>query len=122
MELIGYLYADKNLISLLCLFKNINQIIMKEKDENDEKKHNQVKLTFIVNGTETIVEKVNVNQPLHVPVQKALEQTGNTGRQISEFQVIFNDQTLDPNIKVEDFNFPENAVIFLSLKAGQGGI
>lgn len=96
---------------------------MKEKEkEEKEKQPNLISLTFIVNGTETIVEKVNVNQPLHVSVQKALEQTGNTGRSISEWQVIFNDQTLDSNKKVEDFNFPENAVIFLSLKAGQGGI
>lgn len=90
--------------------------------EKEEKQPNLLSLTFIVNGTETIVEKVNVHQPLHVSVQKALEQTGNTGRPIGEWQVIFNDQTLDSNKKVEDFNFPENAVIFLSLKAGQGGI
>ncbi len=94
---------------------------MKEK-ELIEKQPNLISLTFIVNGTETIVEKVNVHQPLSVSVQKALEQTGNTGRHISEWQVIFNDQTLDSNKKVEDFNFPENSVIFLSLKAGQGGI
>jgi hypothetical protein len=94
---------------------------MKEK-EKEEKQPNLISLTYIVNGTETIVEKVNVNQPLHVSVQKALEQTGNTGRPITEWQVIFNDQTLDANKKVEEFNFPESAVIFLSLKAGQGGI
>lgn len=94
---------------------------MKEIGEK-EKQPNLISLTFIVNGTETLVEKVNVHQPLHVSVNKALEQTGNTGRAISEWQVIYNDQTLDPNAKVEDFNFPENAVIFLSLKAGQGGI
>ena len=97
---------------------------MKEKEENEDKGKtpNLISLTFIVNGTETLVEKVNLNQPLHVPVQKALEQTGNTGRSINEWQVIYNDQTLDTNKKVEEFNFPENAVIFLSLKAGQGGI
>jgi len=94
---------------------------MKEKEEK-EKQPNLISLTFIVNGTETIVEKVNLNQPLHVSVQKALEQTGNTGRPISEWQVLFNDQNLDSNKKVEEFKFPENAVIFLSLKAGQGGI
>ncbi|WP_317898930.1 DUF2604 domain-containing protein [Aurantibacillus circumpalustris] len=86
------------------------------------KQQNQISLTFIVNGTETVVEKVNVHQPLHVAVQKALDQTGNTGRPIGDWQVIYNDQNLDANKKVEEFNFPENAVIFLSLKAGQGGI
>lgn len=92
------------------------------KDKNEEKKENQIQLLFIVNGTETLVEKVNVNQPLHVPVQKALDQTGNNGRQIDDWQVIYNDQTLDINRKVEEYNFLKNGVIFLSLKAGQGGV
>ena len=88
----------------------------------DQKNPNQISLVFIVNGTETIVEKVNINQPLHVSVQKALDQTGNSGRPISEWQVIFNDQPLDINKKVEEYNFPNDAVIFISLKAGQGGV
>jgi hypothetical protein len=88
---------------------------------SEEKHPNQVSLVFIVNGTETLVEKVNVNQPLHVAVQKALEQTGNTGRPLGDWQAIFNDQTLDMNKKVGEFGFPDNAVIFLSLRAGQGG-
>ena len=85
------------------------------------KPQNLISLTFIVNGSETIVEKVNIHEPLHVPVQKALVQTGNTARPIGDWQVIYNDQTLDTNKKVEDYKLPENAVIFLSLKAGQGG-
>ena len=91
------------------------------KDKNEEKNENQTSLLFIVNGTETLVEKVNVNQPLHVSVQKALQQTGNNGRAIGDWQVIYNDQTLDINRKVEEYNFTKNGVIFLSLKAGQGG-
>ncbi len=91
-------------------------------EEKEAKKDKQISLTFIVNGTETIVEKVNVNQPLHVAVQKALDQTGNNGRPIGEWQVIYNDQTLDISKKIEEYHFPENAVIFLSLKAGQGGV
>lgn len=90
--------------------------------DKDEKKDKKISLTFIVNGTETVVQNINVNQPLHVAVQKALDQTGNSGRPIGEWQVIYNDQTLDISKKVEEFHFPENAVIFLSLKAGQGGI
>ena len=92
---------------------------MKEKEDGH---HNQISLTFIVNGTETKVDKVNIHEPLHVAVQQALNQTGNSGRPIADWQVIYNDQTLDISKKVEEFNFPENAVIFLSLKAGQGGI
>ena len=91
-------------------------------NEVKEKQTNLISLTFIVNGTETIIEKVNINQPLHVAVNKALEQTGNTGRPISDWQAIFNDQTIDINKKIEDYNFPKDTIIFLSLKAGQGGI
>jgi hypothetical protein len=91
------------------------------KDDKNDKNPNQRSLTFIVNGTETIVDHVNVNQPLHVAVNKALQQTSNSGRPLGDWQVLFNDQPLDVNKKVEEFNFPDNAVIFLSLKAGQGG-
>ncbi len=87
----------------------------------EEKGPNKISLTFIVNGTETTVEKVNIHQPLHVAVQKALEQTGNTGRPLNDWQAIYNDQPLDVSKKVEEFSFPENTVIFLSLRAGQGG-
>ncbi len=81
-----------------------------------------ISLTFIVNGTEKVVSNVNVNQKLHVAVQKALEQSGNTGRDISQWHIIYNGQTLNGNQKVETFNFTDDAVIFLSLKAGQGGV
>ncbi len=86
-----------------------------------EEKQNQISLTFIVNGKETEVEKVNIHQPLKVPVEKALEQTGNTGRPLSDWQVKWNDIELDITKKVEEFNFPSDAKIFISLKAGQGG-
>lgn len=95
---------------------NLKKIIMKE-----DKKQIQISLTFIVNGKETKVEKVNLHQPLKVPVEKALDQTGNTGRPLSDWQVKWNDNELDITKKVEDFNFPSDAKIFISLKAGQGG-
>lgn len=46
----------------------------------EEKTQNQISLTFIVNGKEANVEKVNLHQPLKVSVEKALEETGNTAR------------------------------------------
>ena len=70
----------------------------------EEKKQNQISLTFIVNGKTTVVEKVNLHQTLSVPVEKALEHTGNTGRPISDWQVKWNDNELDISKKVEDFN------------------
>ena len=86
-----------------------------------EKNQNQISLTFIVNGKETEVEKVNIHQPLKVSVEKALEQTGNTGRELSDWQVKLNDNELDISKKVEECGIPSDAKIFISLKAGQGG-
>lgn len=88
---------------------------------NEVKNQNQISLTFIVNGKETEVEKVNIHQPLKVSVEKALKQTGNTGRELSDWQVKLNDNELDVTKKVEDFDIPSDAKIFISLKAGQGG-
>ena len=88
---------------------------------NEEKNQNQISLTFIVNGKETEVEKVNIHQPLKVSVEKALEQTGNTGRELSDWQVKLNDINLDITKKVEEFSINSDVKIFISLKAGQGG-
>lgn len=87
----------------------------------EEKTHNQISLTFIVNGKEAKIEKVNLHQPLKVPVEKALEETGNTGRELSDWQVKLNDIELDITKKVEEFSIPSDAKIFISLRAGQGG-
>ena len=87
----------------------------------EEKNQNQISLTFIVNGKEAKVEKVNLHQPLKVSVEKALEETGNTGRELSDWQIKLNDVELDITKKVEDCNIPSDAKIFMSLRAGQGG-
>lgn len=87
----------------------------------EEKIQKQIPLTFIVNGKETNIEKVNLNQPLKVSVEKALEETGNTGRELSDWQIKLNDTDLDITKKVEECNIPSDAKIFISLRAGQGG-
>jgi hypothetical protein len=87
----------------------------------EEKIQNQISLTFIVNGKEANVEKVNLHQPLKVSVEKALEETGNTGRELSDWQVKWNDIELDITKKVEELNIPSSAKLFISLRAGQGG-
>ena len=79
-----------------------------------------VDLTIIVNGTPTVVH-VNENAPLKTAVHKALEQTGNTGRPITDWQITWNDKVLDMDLKIKDFHFPKNVELFLSLKAGVGG-
>ena len=93
---------------------------MKEEKEH-EGNENQVSLTVIVNGKEVVIEKVNVHEPLKVAVEKALKETGNTGRDISDWLVKWNDQDLDISKKVEEFHFPPHAKIFVSLKSGKGG-
>ncbi len=87
----------------------------------EDKIQNQISLTFIVNGKEANVEKVNLHQPLKVSVEKALEETGNTGRELSDWQVKLNDIELDITKKVEELNIPSGAKLFISLRAGQGG-
>lgn len=82
--------------------------------------HNLITVKVIVNGTPTDV-KTNVNAPLKSVVEKALEQTGNTGRPIEDWELKWNGQVLDPNKKVNDYNIPDGAELFLSLRAGQGG-
>lgn len=87
-----------------------------KKEENEK----FITLKFIVNGTPTVL-KVNENSPLKSAVEKAIQQTGNTGRPIEDWIVKYKDKPLDISRKIKEFNFPENAEIFVSLKAGQGG-
>jgi uncharacterized ubiquitin-like protein YukD len=82
--------------------------------------HNQITVKVIVNGTPTDV-KTNVHAPFKSVIEKALEQTGNTGRPIEDWELKFNGQVLDLNKKVEDYNIPDGAELFFSLRAGQGG-
>lgn len=89
--------------------------------EAETKENKLISLPFIVNGMETVVEKVNINQPLKVSVEKALLQSGNASRPISDWQVKYNDIELDTGKKVGDFNFSSDPKLFISLKAGIGG-
>lgn len=88
---------------------------------HDEDKKNLRSLNFIVNGKVTTVEKVNINQPLHVSAEKAFEQTGNTARPLSDWLVKYNGADLNLNAKVKDLNLPADAKIFMSLKTAEGG-
>ncbi len=85
------------------------------------KQENLISLVFVVNGVEYTIEKINVNQPLSVSVSKALKDSGNTGRDIGDWQLKWNDNNLDITKKVEDYNLPDGTQLFLSLKAGIGG-
>lgn len=89
--------------------------------EKKEEKNKNIHLTFIVNGKEVIIENVNPNEPLKAPVQQALDKSGNSARPLTDWLVKWNDHDLDISKKVEEFNFPKDAKIFVSLKSGVGG-
>lgn len=79
-----------------------------------------VTLTIVVNTTPTKVT-VNENVPLKNAAQKALDQTKNTGRSLSDYELKLGDQVLDMDKKVKDYGLKDGAELFLSLKAGTGG-
>lgn len=88
------------------------------KPGNGDKK---ITLTVIVSGTPTTVE-ANPKQKLHVVAQKALEQTGNTSRPLSDWTVKTREgQVLDLNKRVEDYGFVDGTQLIMSLNAGVGG-
>ena len=82
---------------------------------------NVVSLIFIVNGVDVPVE-VNLNAPIQVGRNKALEESNNTGRPVDEWE-IHNDagQPLDPKAKVGELGLKEGDRLFLNLKVGAGG-
>jgi hypothetical protein len=89
---------------------------MKEEKPNG----NLISLNFSVTGKPATIEKVNVNQPLLVSVQKALEETGTT-RPIEDYDVLLNNTVIDINQKVETLNLSDGTLLMVSLKSGKGG-
>ncbi|MGD9929327.1 MAG: DUF2604 domain-containing protein [Mangrovibacterium sp.] len=89
---------------------------------NEEKKqHNLITLKFSITGKPVIeIEKVNLNQPLRVAVEKAFEASGTT-RPISDYDVLFNTTMLNISSKVEELGLTDGALLMVSLKSGKGG-
>lgn len=79
-----------------------------------------IDLIVVVNGQPTTV-RANPHAPLLTVIEKALTQTQNTGQPASNWELNYGGNILDPKDKIETFNFPEGATIFLNLKAGIGG-
>lgn len=78
-------------------------------------------LTIVVNGVPTEIER-NVNAPLKSTIEKALEQTGNTGRPLDDWELRdIQGNVLDLGRKIGDYQFPADVKLFLNLKAGIGG-
>lgn len=82
---------------------------------------NQLTLVFIVNGVETAIVS-NVNAPLRAAVERALGDTGNTGRDIGDWEVRdVGGVALEVSRKIEDLGLADGARVFLSLRVGAGG-
>lgn len=81
----------------------------------------KISITVIVSGTATIVE-VNSNQKIKVIANKALEQTGNTARPLSDWTVKTKEgSVLNLDSTVKDNHLVDGAVVVMSLSAGVGG-
>ncbi len=79
-----------------------------------------IDLTIVVNGQPTQV-RANPHAPLLTVIEKALAQTENTGQPASNWELNYGGNVLDPKQKIESFDLPGGATIFLNLKAGIGG-
>jgi hypothetical protein len=81
----------------------------------------KLELTVVVNGQPTQIA-ANEEAPLLTVVEKALEQTGNTGQPPDNWELRnASGVELDLHKKVEDYHFEPHTQLFLNLKAGVGG-
>ena len=78
-------------------------------------------LVVVINGQPFTVE-ANLHEPLRTVVEKALEESKNTGQPAENWE-LRNEAgaLLDLAKKVGDYHFAPGAKLFLSLKAGVGG-
>ena len=82
----------------------------------------EIDLTIVVNGQPTVV-RANINAPLQTVIARALEQTGNSGQPLENWELRdVAGAVLDLAKKIGDFNFPPDVRLFLNLKAGIGGV
>jgi hypothetical protein len=91
-----------------------------EKD-NGNNGNKKIAITVIVSGTPTTVD-ANPRQKLHVIAEKALNQTGNTGRPLADWTLKTREgATIDLEKTVDDYNLTDGAQLVMSLEAGVGG-
>jgi hypothetical protein len=82
---------------------------------------NEIDLNVVVNGQPVLI-KANIQAPLRTVIEHALQQTGNSGQPIDNWELRdAGGQVLDPTRKISEFNFAPGTSLFLSLKAGVGG-
>ncbi|OGX81657.1 hypothetical protein BEN49_15090 [Hymenobacter coccineus] len=78
-------------------------------------------LVIVVNSEPVTIE-ANLNAPLQVVALHALQETGNVGRDLTDWRMKTEaGDVLDFDQKVEHFSFMAGTELFLSLKAGEGG-
>ncbi len=81
----------------------------------------KIELTVVVNGQPTQVV-ASEEAVLLMVLEKALEQTGNTGQPPENWELRnASGVELDVHKKVEDYHFEPHTQLFLNLKAGVGG-
>jgi hypothetical protein len=86
----------------------------------EKKDHDQlISLIFRIRNESITIDKVNINQPLAVSVERALKDE--EARKAGDWVVTYNGGQVDPSAKVKDLNLPDGAVLKLTLKAGGGG-
>ncbi len=82
---------------------------------------NNIPLRVVVNGAEVTV-KANVNAPLQTVAQHALNETGNQGRPLADWQLKdASGNILDLATKVGEFAFSAGALLYLTLRVGANG-
>jgi hypothetical protein len=81
----------------------------------------KVQITVVVNGVPVDIEQ-NENSPLEAIIGRALEQTGNVGQPVENWELRDEQGVLlDAERKIETYGFGPAVTLFLSLKAGVGG-
>lgn len=82
---------------------------------------NKLELIVVVNGQPVTVEG-NVHAPLRTVMEHALQQSGNSGQPLENWQLRdAGGQVFDASQKLEEFHFPPGTTLFLNLMAGVGG-
>ncbi|WP_263379543.1 DUF2604 domain-containing protein [Granulicella paludicola] len=92
-----------------------------EREREHHRKH-EFFLVFIINGEDFRVA-CSPKELLRVAVEKALHESGNTGRRdVAEWEVRNEDGVLlEMGREIEKLELQDNARLFLSLKVGAGG-
>lgn len=88
--------------------------------EEKTKQDHFITLNFRIQEDTITVEKVNVNQPLSVSVNKALKDHSES-KPIEDWLVMFGTNQVDINKKVEDLGLSDGDLLKLRMKEGGGG-